>query len=297
MEKTFLNYPDWQDTADTIHLFLQVAGKVKVERCAPRPEWEHVLLYLLPDGLTTGLIPGDNSPFSVFFDFRQHQVEFRNGEGKRVDIPLEDGLSVADFYKQFNNALVQLGSPTPLCVKAQQFYEPVDLDKDEKHHTYDKIAIRKWLQSLFFAYKAMSLYLAPFHGKIHYPAYYFGRMDLSCMVFNGELVATPSGNKIVNKALDEGMYACGFWPGDISSPQAAFYALSYPFIEDLNDNTVLLQPDKAIFKPDKKEFFLALEDAFSYPDPEKAVVSFFKSGFDTLQQIQPWRNLNFVSKQ
>lgn len=294
MEKTFLNYPDWQDTADTIHLFLQVAGKVKVERCAPRPEWEHVLLYLLPDGLTTGLIPGDNSPFSVFFDFRQHQVEFRNGEGKRVDIPLEDGLSVADFYKQFNNALEQLGSPTPLCVKAQQFYEPVDLDKDEKHHTYDKIAIRKWLQSLFFAYKAMSLYLAPFHGKIHYPAYYFGRMDLSCMVFNGELVATPSGNKIVNKALDEGMYACGFWPGDISSPQAAFYALSYPFIEDLKDNTALLQPDKAIFKPDKKEFFLALEDAFSYPDPEKAVVSFLKSGFDTLQQIQPWRNLNFV---
>ncbi|WP_298615000.1 DUF5996 family protein [uncultured Odoribacter sp.] len=297
MEKTFLNYPDWQDTADTIHLFLQVAGKVKVERCAPRPEWEHVLLYLLPDGLTTGLIPGDNSPFSVFFDFRQHQVEFRNGEGKRVDIPLEDGLSVADFYKQFNNALEQLGSPTPLCVKAQQFYEPVDLDKDEKHHTYDKIAIRKWLQSLFFAYKAMSLYLAPFHGKIHYPAYYFGRMDLSCMVFNGELVANPSGNKIVNKALDEGMYACGFWPGDISSPQAAFYALPYPFIEDLKDNTALLQPDKAIFKPDKKEFFLALEDAFSYPNPEKAVVSFFKSGFDTLQQIQPWRNLNFVSKQ
>lgn len=294
MEKTFLNYPDWQDTADTIHLFLQVAGKVKVERCAPRPEWEHVLLYLLPDGLTTGLIPGDNSPFSVFFDFRQHQVEFRNGEGKRVDIPLEDGLSVADFYKQFNNALEQLGSPTPLCVKAQQFYEPVDLDKDEKHHTYDKIAIRKWLQSLFFAYKALSLYLAPFHGKIHYPAYYFGRMDLSCMVFNGELVATPSGNKIVNKALDEGMYACGFWPGDISSPQAAFYALPYPFIEDLKDNTAFLQPDKAVFKPDKKEFFLALEDAFSYPDPEKAVVSFFKSGFDTLQQIQPWRNLNFV---
>ena len=288
MENTFLNYPDWQDTADTIHLFLQLAGKVKVKRCTTRPEWAHVLLYLLPDGLTTGLIPGDNSAFSIFFDFRQHQVEFLNGEGKRVDIPLEDGLRVADFYKQFNNALEQMGSPTSIGVKAQYFYEPVDLDRDEKHHTYDKIAIRKWLQSLLFAYKVMSLYLAPFHGKVHYPAYYFGKMDLSCMVFNGKLVPTTLKNEVMRKALDEEMYACGFWPGDISFPQAAFYAMPYPFIEDLKENATLLQPDKAIFKPDKKEFFLALEDVFSYPDPEKTVTDFFQSGFDIFQKIQPW---------
>lgn len=92
-----------------------------------------------------------------------------------------------------------MGSPTSIGVKAQYFYEPVDLDRDEKHHTYDKIAIRKWLQSLLFAYKVMSLYLAPFHGKVHYPAYYFGKMDLSCMVFNGKLVPTTLKNEVMRK--------------------------------------------------------------------------------------------------
>ena len=64
--------------------------------------------------------------------------------------------------------------------------------------------------------------------------------------------------------------------------------MPYPFIEDLKENATLLQPDKAIFKPDKKEFFLALEDVFSYPDPEKTVTDFFQSGFDIFQKIQPW---------
>lgn len=51
--------------------------------------------------------------------------------------------------------------------------------------------------------------------------------------------------------------------------------MPYPFVENIGENTSLLQPDKVAFKPEKKEFFLTLEDAFSYPDPEAVVADFF----------------------
>ena len=45
MNKKFLNYTDWQGTADTLHMYLQMLGKVKLMRCHQRPEWAHVRLY------------------------------------------------------------------------------------------------------------------------------------------------------------------------------------------------------------------------------------------------------------
>lgn len=294
MEDIYMDYPEWQDTADTVHLFLQMAGKVKVERSQRRPQWAHVRLYLVPDGLTTGLIPGDSSPFSILFNFREHQVEFMNGDGKKVNISLEDGMSVAAFYGQFTSALEQIGAPTPINVHPQEFYDPLEFDKDNKHHSYDKVAIRKWLENMLFAYGTMARYLTAFRCKVHYPAYYFGTMDLTCIVFSGEQAPFGKKDPVMEKAFDERFYECGFWPGDISFPQAAFFAMPYPFIENIRGNESLLQPDKALFKPEKKEFFLALKDALSYPDPEQKVAEFFKSGFDIFQKIKRWENIDNI---
>ena len=289
-----MNYPEWQDTADTLHLFLQMAGKVKLMRSPRRPEWANIALYLQPDGLTTGIIPGDTSPFTIFYDLRQHQVEFKNAEGKRVDVALEDGLSVADFYRHFSMALDQMGSPTAIRMKPQEFEDTTDFDQDTKHHSYDKIAVRKWLQSMLFAYEAMSLYLIPFGGKVHYPAYYFGAMDLSCTVFSGEPAPWDGKGTICQDAFDERMYRCGFYPGDLHAPQATFYAMPYPFLDSLKGNSAMLQPDKALFNPEDKKFLLTLEDTFSYADPKSVVTAFFRSGFDIFQQIQSWEYLDRI---
>ena len=101
MNKKFLNYTDWQGTADTLHMYLQMLGKVKLMRCHQRPEWAHVRLYLTVEGVSTGIIPGDDSPFEIQANFMKHLVVFRNGNGKVVTFTLQDGLSVMEFYKQF----------------------------------------------------------------------------------------------------------------------------------------------------------------------------------------------------
>lgn len=296
MTKTFFNYPDWQDTADTVHLMLQMAGKVKVARCDKRPEWAHVRQYLTVDGITTGLIPGDSSPFEIIFNFRQHQVEFRNSEGVNTSIPLQDGVSVAMFYERFNKALELIGSPTQINIYPQDFYDPIDFDKDEIHHSYDEKAVMTWLQNLHFAYGILIKFLAPFRGKVNAPAYYFGTMDLSGAIYSGQYTALGIENKITQLAYDERCFEIGYWPGDINIPLACFYAIPYPFIDNIGNNESLLQPYKARFVPTKKEFFLALEDAFSYPDSVATVLQFFNSVFDIVQKLEKWDNIEWITK-
>lgn len=291
----FLNYTDWKDTADTLHMLLQMSGKTKLVHCDKRPEWAHIRQYLTMDGITTGIIPCNPSPFEIRFNFRQDQVEFRNYIGKQEIVKLEDGKSVGAYYRQFLSALQHIDAETEICVRPQEFYDPVDFDKDEKHHSYSQKAALLWLDNMIFANKAMMLFLAPFRGKVTCPAYYFGTMDVSCMVFSGEAAPLGTNGNVMPNAFDERCYECGFWPGDPNFPEPAFYGMPYPFIKDLQGNEKFLRPDKAFFQPEKMEFFFKLKDVLNYPNPEKMVADFCRSGFDLIQEIYPWKNLDWIT--
>ncbi|MFR7879241.1 MAG: DUF5996 family protein [Butyricimonas paravirosa] len=79
----------------------------------------------------------------------KHLVIFRNGNGKVVTFTLQNGLSVMEFYKQFMKGLEEIGSPTAINVRAQEFYDPIDFDKDTKHHHYDKEAVQLCTRTIF----------------------------------------------------------------------------------------------------------------------------------------------------
>lgn len=295
MTTKFLNYPDWQKTADTLHMYLQIAGKVKLQRSERRPEWAHARMYLTVDGLTTGILSGDIYPFEIFFNLRKHQVEVYSSERKYIAIPLRDGLSVSRFYEQITLALKYIGSPTHINVRPQEFYDPVEFDLDEKHHSYDAKAVTLFLDNLQFAYCALMKFMAPFRGKVNNPAYYFGTMDLSCLVYSGEpLPFSHPEAKISAPAFDERYCEFGFWPGDFRTDQPTFYVLPYPFIFDLEGYEAMLRPEKALFVPEKKEFFLTLGEALSYGNPIEAIVEFLQSSFDIVQKIKRWEHLDWI---
>lgn len=296
MNETFLNYPDWQDTADTVHLMLEMAGKVKAARCDERPEWAHVRQHLTADGITTGLIPGDEYPFEITFDFRQHQVVFENSEGVNATVPLRNGVTIALFYERFMKALESIGSPTRIDTYPKAFYDPIDFDKDEIHHGYDESAVRSWMRNMQFAYGVMTKFLAPFRGKTAMPAFYFGTMDLSGTLYSGEPAPVDKEADVTRHAYDERFFEVGFFPGDIRMPLATFYAMPYPFISDTGEYEKLLQPYKARFVPEKKKFFLTLGDALSYSDPAATVTGFFNSAFDIVQGLHKWENIDWIAR-
>lgn len=291
----YLNYTDWQEIADTLHLLLQMAGKVKLAHCDPRPEWAHIRQYLTLDGLSTGIIPCNPSPFEIRFNFRQNEIEFRNYNGKAETIKLEDGKSVGAYYRQFTDVLKQIDAETEIDVRPQEFYDPVNFDQDEKHHAYGQKQALLWLDNMLFAYRALNKFISAFRGKTTCPAYYFGTMDLSGLVYSGEPAPWGKSGKIMPYNFDERNYECGFWPGDPGFPEPAFYALPYPFINNLQGNEKYLRPDKAYYKAEKMEFFFTLKDALAYPNPEKMVVDFCQSGFDIIQEITRWKNLDWIT--
>lgn len=295
INRKFLHYPEWQDTADTLHLLLQISGKIKLEKNHPRPEWAHIRHYLTADGLTTGIIPDEKSPFELDFNFREQYLKIHNTEQRQVIIPLKDGQSISWYYKKIMEALEYLGSPVRINTRCQEFYDQVELDKDERYHSFDEISVLIFLDNLYFACNAMRGFIAPFRGKVDNPAYYFGTMDLSAIIYSGEPAPFGKDAAISAHAFDERNLEIGFWPGDVHFPEPAFYILPYPFITDIQGNDEMIRPDKAWFSPEKKEFFLKLEDAFSYDDPTEKVKEFFKSGWDINQKLKRWDNLDWIT--
>lgn len=169
-----------------------------------------------------------------------------------------------EFYKQFMKDWKR-SVPRQRSMSVLRVHDPIDFDKDTKHHHYDKEACNFGIKSSF-AYE---------HYKVSFPVSgekWMGRLTISVrwtstgIVYSGESAPFGMNKPISDHAFDERYFECGFWPGDVNYPRPAFYGLPYPFISDIKGNDHLIRPAMAIFKPEKKSF-LTLEDALAYDDP------------------------------
>ena len=101
---------EWEDTKNTLHLFLQIVGKVRLALFPKMNHWWHVPFYVSVRGLTTGPIPYEDMIFEMEFDFRdkEHVLRIETSEGDSKTVPLK-GLSIAGFYDRVFSSLGELG--------------------------------------------------------------------------------------------------------------------------------------------------------------------------------------------
>jgi hypothetical protein len=91
----------WAETKDTLHLWLQIVGKLKLAYAPPRNHWWHVTFHLDLRGLTTRRIPVDEKTrFEIAFDLVDHFVRVTTNTGAEERLDLHDGLSVAAFDRE-----------------------------------------------------------------------------------------------------------------------------------------------------------------------------------------------------
>jgi hypothetical protein len=76
-----LPYGDWVETRDTLHLFLQIIGKVRMKAHPKLNHWWHVTLYPDTRGLTTGRIPYKGRSFQIDYDMVDHVVQVTTNDG------------------------------------------------------------------------------------------------------------------------------------------------------------------------------------------------------------------------
>src|SRR5271168_3439576 len=97
----------WQDTYATLHMWTQIAGKVRLALTPLINHWWEVPLYVNARGLTTSAIPYGDGIFEIQFDFIEHKLQIQNRWG-----PVRASPAEAQFVRGFHRPILS-GFPTP----------------------------------------------------------------------------------------------------------------------------------------------------------------------------------------
>jgi hypothetical protein len=276
----------WRETYDTLHMWTQVVGKVKLELCPFLNEWWEVPLQLTARGLTTSTIPFTRGAFEVDFDFVDHNLYICTSDGALKALPLIP-RSVADFYAEFMTALRTLGINVNLNTKPQQFKDPIPFEEDGGHAAYDPVYVNRWWSILTRVGVVMEQYRSGFVGKSSPVQFYWGDFDLCVTRFSGKPAEPPKGaNRRGRFTEDQENITSGFWPGDVKLPKPAFYSYTYPAPPGFK--TASVRPTAARFDAKLGEFALDYDDVRRSSAPEKMILDFLQSAYEAGTTLARW---------
>src|SRR5437764_12577220 len=138
-----LPYEEWKDTLDTLHMWTQIVGKVKLELVPFLNQWWEVGFTVTARGLTTSTIPFGHRIFQVDFDFIDHRLDIRVNDGSARSLLLLP-RSVADFYREFMAALGALGLQVQITTMPVEVEHTIRFDQDQVHASYDPEYVTRW---------------------------------------------------------------------------------------------------------------------------------------------------------
>ncbi len=133
-----LPYREWQATRDTLHMYTQVVGKLRLALSPFEPEWGNVPLYVTARGLTTSPVPYGDVAFDAEFDLIGHELVLRVSDGGLERIPLRP-RAVADFYSDVMGTLARLGIDVTISAVPSEVANPIPFAEDREHHS-----LRRW---------------------------------------------------------------------------------------------------------------------------------------------------------
>jgi Family of unknown function (DUF5996) len=281
----------WRDTHDTLHMWTQIVGKTRLALAPPENHWWHVAFYLTPRGLTTSPMPSGPRIFSADFDFLDHRLHLRTGDGAIRSVPLIP-RSVADFYADYLEALDSLGLRVRLRPVPVEVQVAIPFPEDRQHASYDAAAVDRWWKLLVEADRLLKRFRGRFAGKASPVHFFWGSLDLAATRFSGRRAPPHPGHApncpdyVMTEAYSSECSSCGFWPGGGPVGEPAFYSYAYPEPPGYADRAVL--PEGAGYNRDLGEFILPIEAVRNAPDPDAAVLDFCQSTYEAAADTGGW---------
>src|SRR5213593_2734446 len=98
----------WSDTCDTLHLWTQIIGKVRIALTPLINHWWNATFFVTARGLSAPAMPYAGRTVDVIFDFTDHRLIIETSDCRVESFPLE-AMAVADFYNEFMQRLRRLG--------------------------------------------------------------------------------------------------------------------------------------------------------------------------------------------
>jgi hypothetical protein len=157
---------EWVATRDTLHLYTQVVGKV---RLANDPIWHHwwnTPLYVTATGLTTSLMPHPTGPdFQIDFDLHRHALVVTTVEGTSRSLDLTQAAPVATFHADVLGILDELGVGTDIWSMPVEIPGAIPFHDDHEHASYDPDAVRRFWLTLVAIEPVFKRFRSRFVGK------------------------------------------------------------------------------------------------------------------------------------
>jgi hypothetical protein len=280
-----LPYDEWRETRNTLHMYVQVIGKLRLALSPFEPQWGHVPFYLTARGLTTSTIPVGDRAIDVEFELTTHELVVRSSDGGMERRPL--GGAVADFYANVLRMLGRLDVDVTISVLPSEVSGPIPFPDDRVHGTYVKEHAGRFFRVLSLVDAVMKEHRARFRGRTTPVQFYWGTFDLALTRYSGRAVEPPLDRGIIARlGGDAEAICCGWWPGDERVRYPAFFAYGYPAPAGINSFSV--KPEAAAWSQSAGEFLLPYDAVRSAADPRGAIHDFLDSTYAVAAELLKW---------
>jgi hypothetical protein len=287
-----LAYADWQDTCNTLHLWTQVAGKVKLALAPLSNHWWGVTLFVTARGLTTGAMPYRGRALQIDFDFCAHELVLRTSDARERRIALRP-MAVADFYAAVMANLRALDIDVHIWTMPGEIEGAIPFEQDRRHKSYDAAAAQTFWRQLVQADRVFNIFRARFLGKSSPVHFFWGSFDLAVTRFSGRAAPPLTSSKtpnvapwVMQEAYSHECSSVGFWPGNGGFGRAAFYAYAYPEPDGFGAEKVA--PQGAAYNKDIGQFLLDYDTVRSAASPDEALLAFMQSTYEAAANRGGW---------
>jgi len=286
-----LPYDAWKDTYATLHLWLQIVGKIALAQSPWVNHQWHVTLQVTPRGLATPPIPHGTRIFRFEFDFIAQQLHLHASDGAEAHLPLAP-QSVAAFYADLMQRLNALGLPVRIYKKPNELGHAIPFDEDEVHRTYDAVWAERFWRVLLQADRVLRIFRARFRGKSSPVHFFWGAADLAVTRFSGRPAPEHSGgvpnlpDRVVREAYSHECSSAGFWAGAEVHPEPLFYSYAYP--EPAGFAQAAIVPPEAAYDAALREFVLPYDAVRLSSAPDETLLAFLESTYAAAAELGQW---------
>ena len=285
-----LPYAPWRETVATLQLWTQIVGKVRLSLTPwVNHSWQ-VPLYVTARGLGTSPIPVGSEILEIEFDFLGHALHVRTSTGAADSMPLEP-QSVAEFYARTLALLRRVGVAVSIYEMPSELPAPLRFSDDHTHKSYDAKAVGRFYRVLVQADRVLKLFRSGFLGKVSPVHFFWGSFDLAVTRFSGRTAPRHPGgvpglpDAVAREAYSHEVSSAGFWPGNETSQQAAFYSYAYPEPAGFATQGV---PAGAHYDSGLREFVLPYEVVRTAADPDGLLLQFLERTYAAAADCGSW---------
>jgi hypothetical protein len=283
---------EWRETKETLHRFEQIVGKLRLGESPRRNHWWNVPFYLTGRGVTTrpmGQAHG-NPVFTIDLDLVRHQLLVEKLNGAAVSFPLY-GQSVASFYRSLYGALSALG------IRAELPHpHPFDLPDasrpfgdDTEHAAYDPVWANRWWRILSQVALILEEFAQRFSGKASPVHHFWHTFDIAHTRFSGRQAdPAPRADPVTREAYSREVISFGFWFGDDSFANPAFYAYAAPEPAGAAQERLTPAAARWIQQDGSHLAVLSYEEVRTHSDPRALVLDFYESVYQAAARHAEW---------